>query len=87
MQEYLNMFRYIVFSFLIADFTFNVEGYSSRAPITPEKEVGGNVYKILKYIISLNFCYLKDILFEIVICIHIVLTAIFRQLGDNWRTE
>ena len=57
MQEYLNMFRYIVFSFLIADLIFNVEGCSSIAsfvdfvsdPITPENEVGGNVYNILKH--------------------------------------
>ena len=33
MQEYLNMFRYIVFSFLVADLIFNVDGCSSRAPI------------------------------------------------------
>ena len=32
MQEYLNMFRYIVFSFLVADLIFNVDGCSSRAP-------------------------------------------------------
>ena len=52
MQEYLNMFRYIVFSFLIADLIFNVEGCASIAsfvdfvsdPITPETYVGGNVY-------------------------------------------
>ena len=57
MQEYSNMFRYIVFSFLIADLIFNVEGCSSIAsfvdfvsdPQTPEKEVGGNGYDILKH--------------------------------------
>jgi len=42
-QEYLNMFRYIVFSFLVADLIFNVDGCTPRAPITPEKEVGDNL--------------------------------------------
>ena len=48
MQEYLNMFRYIVFSFLVADLILNVDGCPPTPPIKPEKEVGGNVYEILK---------------------------------------
>ena len=55
------MFRYIVFSFLVADLIFNVDGCPPRAPITPEKEVRGNVYEILKHIISVDFLYYQCI--------------------------
>ena len=70
------MFRYSVFSVLIANLIFNVEGYSSIAsfvdfvsdPITPEKDVGGNVYEILKLNIGLklNINKIENILFEMI---------------------
>ena len=52
MQEYSNMFRYIVFSFLIADVIFNVEGCRSISSFVDFVSDSGNIFEIIK----LNIC-------------------------------